>query len=167
MQTELISLQHKRGTGEASLAGGAGRGAIAGLAATVPMTGAMLALGALARRGKQPPFPPRRVAAELTKRVSLWQHMDERQRNMLTLVSHFGYGATAGALYGAYATRRPTAATSGVAYGLLIWAASYAGWLPALHILPPPWCAPRRRTFQMIAAHLVWGLSLGWLLRRR
>lgn len=146
---------------------GIGRGALAGLAATVPMTGVMLALGKLAQRQGQDPFPPREITAKVTRRPGVWQRADDSQRGMLTIAGHLGYGALTGALYGARIAESPEPSPlSGATYGLMVWALSYAGWLPALNILPSPKRTAPNRTLQLVASHLVWGASLGWLMRR-
>jgi hypothetical protein len=72
-----------------------------------------------------------------------------------SLNAHLAYGAATGALLG-LAAERPRVAT-GAAYGVLIWAASYFGWVPALRLLKPANAHPQRRNLLMIAAHLVWG----------
>lgn len=142
-------------------------GAVAGAAATAPMTAVMLVLGKLAAREGRHPFPPRVITAEVTERAGLWQRADEQERDTMTMAGHFGYGAALGAAYGAPSvTRLLPGPLGGAAYGLLVWAASYAGWLPAAGIMRPAWRDARGRNLQMIAAHLVWGAALGWLMRR-
>ena len=53
----------------------------------------------------------------------------------------------------------------GVVYGLGVWAVSYKGWIPALGILPPPERDQPGRPVIMVAAHVVYGLVLGALVR--
>jgi uncharacterized membrane protein YagU involved in acid resistance len=48
-----------------------------------------------------------------------------------------------------------------VPFALLVWLVSYLGWIPAANILPPATDQPKRRNALMIAAHVVWGVSLG------
>jgi uncharacterized membrane protein YagU involved in acid resistance len=55
---------------------------------------------------------------------------------------------------------------NGVAYGLGVWTASYLGLLPALGLLAPATEHPARRNALMIAAHVVWGASLGITAKR-
>ena len=55
----------------------------------------------------------------------------------------------------------------GVLFGLGIYGVSYKGWIPALGILPPPEDDRPGRPAVMIAAHIVYGLTLGWLIRPR
>jgi uncharacterized membrane protein YagU involved in acid resistance len=49
--------------------------------------------------------------------------------------------------------------STGPVYGLAVWAAGYAGWLPAMHILPPTAQRPLGRNLLLITAHLVWGAA--------
>ena len=53
----------------------------------------------------------------------------------------------------------------GAVYGLGVWAVSYKGWIPALGILPPPERDRPGRPVIMVAAHVVYGLVLGALVR--
>jgi putative membrane protein len=49
----------------------------------------------------------------------------------------------------------------GIGFGLLVWAGSYLGLLPALGLLSPATQHAPQRNLLMIAAHLVWGAVLG------
>lgn len=141
------------------------RGTLAGAAATLPMTAVMIALGQLNKRQRHEPFPPRRVTAGLLNRSGIWKRSGKRRRSLLTQFGHFGFGAFSGAIYGVYTALQPSnRASEGIGYGLLIWAGSYAGWLPALRIVAPPWQVPASRTLQMITAHIVWGAGLSWCI---
>lgn len=48
-----------------------------------------------------------------------------------------GYGATAGALYGAFASHGGDVLLGGTALGVATWAAGYLGWIPAMELMPP------------------------------
>jgi uncharacterized membrane protein YagU involved in acid resistance len=137
-------------------------GAVAGLAATAPMSLAMDALHQQLPHHERHALPPRKITERLTDAVGLKDKIDETGRYWLTLASHFGYGTAAGALYGPLARRAglPTVA-SGMAYGLAVWGASYLGLLPVLGVLSPATRHSPRRNALMIAAHLVWGAALG------
>ncbi len=76
------------------------------------------------------------------------------------MLAHFAYGALAGAVY-ARTLGRPTS-SGGAIYGLLVWIASYLGWIPASGLLKPATGHPPRRNALMIAAHLVWGTVLAF-----
>jgi hypothetical protein len=80
-----------------------------------------------------------------------------------TLVYHFLYGAAAGALFGAFSPGRGLA--SGSAYGVVVWTASYLGWIPASRRLKPATKHSAPRNGLMLAAHLVWGGALAVGLR--
>jgi hypothetical protein len=137
-------------------------GAVAGLAATVPMSLAMKLMHEQLPEHEQYPLPPRAVTMEVAERAGVREHLDEGEREAATWAAHFGYGAACGALYGALAagSRVPPLA-AGVGFGLAVWAGSYLGWLPAAGILRPATEHPPRRNALMMAAHVVWGAGLG------
>jgi hypothetical protein len=143
-------------------------GALAGLAATAPMTLAMKLMHEQLPREEQYPLPPRQVAEGLAEKAGVNEHLDEEEREAATWVSHFAYGAACGALYGAVSggktDERPLLAGAG--FGLAVWAGSYLGWLPAAGILSPATEHPARRNALMIAAHVVWGATTGVALER-
>ena len=56
-------------------------------------------------------------------------------------------------------------AARGALFGLLVWGVSYLGWVPAAKILPPAHRDRRDRQVTMVIAHLVFGASLGLLLK--
>lgn len=137
-------------------------GALAGLAATGPMSLAMKLMHERLPAHEQYPLPPRAVAMELAERAGVGEELDEGERQAATWASHFGYGATCGAVYGALAAnRRVPPLAAGVGFGLAVWAGSYLGWLPAAGILSPATKHPPRRNALMIAAHVVWGATTG------
>ncbi|HYG54267.1 MAG TPA: hypothetical protein VD965_03110 [Burkholderiales bacterium] len=133
-------------------------GALAGLAATAAMTLAMGALWRRLPRRERYPLPPREITSTLAARTGIERHLDERQRVDATLLSHFAYGAGAGALFPVLARR--ASVPRGIAYGLGVWAASYLGWLPAMRVLRPATQHPAARNALMLAAHVVWGAML-------
>ncbi|MDH2445442.1 hypothetical protein QDR37_15960 [Amnibacterium sp. CER49] len=131
-------------------------GAAAGLAATLAMSGLLVAAKALGALPKQPPVL-------LVKKVL--PNLPEAVAQPLSWAAHLGYGAVGGALLPVL-LRRVTPAR-GLAYGLAIYAASYEGWVPVAGVLPPAHADDRRRVATMLAAHVVYGAVLGRLLRRR
>jgi hypothetical protein len=110
------------------VAGGAG-----GALATVAMTGWMAAGQLTGRHGEQ---PPKRLVRVLARRAGVPAPGSGPAIWLATAGAHLGFGVGCGALYGAAV--RHSSATRGVAFGLGVWAASYAGWVPALGALPPP-----------------------------
>ena len=110
----------------------AARGAGAGIVATLAMS-AVQWPNAIAGTRRPPPV-------EVTRRVSRW--LPGRNRKGADLIvratlAHLAFGAMAGAIYGALAPRRQQVVT-GVGYAGVIWGTSYLGYLPALHLMPPP-----------------------------
>jgi hypothetical protein len=142
------------------------RGALAGTAATVVMS-AVMAAGK--RRGLLGRAPPRRITERLLRRVHPLAGVPRPATRRLSALAHFAFGAASGALFEALAprlpVRRPVAA--GAAYGALVWAGSYAGWAPVLGLHPPAHRDRPGRQAVMLAAHLVYGATLGLLGARR
>lgn len=138
-------------------------GAAAGSVATGPMTLLMTGLHKELPRQEQYPLPPRQITMAAAEAVDLENQLSEPEKQALTLAAHFGYGAGAGALYGAVAPHIPfSPVANGIVYGLAVWTGSYLGWLPAAGILPPATEEPARRNALMIGAHVLWGAVLGW-----
>lgn len=140
-------------------------GAAAGALATVPMSALMLAWHRELPWTKRDPLPPAQITRQATKAVEWHDDLEHEGRLALTVVAHFGYGASVGAVYGA-ATRPQSltsAAASGMAFGLAVWAGSYGGWLPLAGLYRSAAVEPAERNAMMIAAHLVYGAGLGML----
>lgn len=143
-------------------------GALAGLAATGPMTLAMKLMHEQLPREEQYPLPPRQVTEGLAEKVGVNEHLAEEERKAATWASHFAYGAACGALYGAVSGERldEHPVLAGVGFGLAVWAGSYLGGLPAAGIISPATEHPARRNALMIAAHVVWGATTGAAVER-
>ena len=142
-------------------------GAVAGVVATTAMTLSMAAMFRHLARSERYPLPPRELTERTAASAGIRGGMDETQVQAATLVSHFGFGALMGGLYvPLFHGRRAPGAGSGVGFGLLVWAASYLGWVPGLGLLRPASEHPPRRNGLMIAAHVVWGTVLGAVARR-
>ena len=139
-------------------------GALAGLAATVPMTATMLGMKNVLPPHRRYPLPPKQVTVELAEGFGPVKDLHEPWRTLLAGATHFGFGGAAGAVYGALGAAAPGPPVArGVLFGLLVWSASYLGWLPAAGILKPATDQPASRNILMIAAHVVWGAALGAL----
>ena len=132
-------------------------GALAGLVGTAAMTAAMRALHRRLPAQERYPLPPREIVQEVLPEVAE-RSIAEDHRQTLTMAAHFGYGAATGALY---AAARPRASAGlGALYGVLVWGASYLGWIPGSRILKPATRHPGQRNSLMIACHLVWGATM-------
>lgn len=143
-------------------------GAIAGAAATVPMTLTMIWLHRHIPLKIREQLPPKQITVRVFQELGLEEIVDKKlERDTVSLVNHFAYGTATGAIYAplAEAIDLPPAA-KGVAFGLAVWAGSYLGWLPAVGILRSATEERAERNALMIAAHVVWGAALGLMLER-
>ena len=133
-------------------------GAAAGLSATAGMTAFMVGME---RLGVMPGQPPRkivdRVAPELTEGLA----------DAAALISHGAYGAAGGAAFALLTADRSHKTAWGIAFGALVWATGYEGWVPALGVLPPAHHDRPSRVGTMVAAHVIYGYLLGRQLRGR
>jgi hypothetical protein len=135
-------------------------GAVSGLVATIPMTVAMILIQRLLPWTDRLTLEPRRISDDMLDRSGVEPHLPEQAQKQVSLVAHFGYGAATGVAYGIADDYLPVPrGLRGPIYGLLVWAASYAGWLPAIGMLPPPHRRPLGRNLLLIVAHLVWGVA--------
>jgi len=134
------------------------RGAAAGAAATVAMSGVMLVGQRQGRLGRQPPEQITEAGLDAADVGA-----DEPTEDALATAAHFGFGAGAGAAFELLALRKAPlpAEAVGALYGLTVWAASYGGWIPAAGILPPPSRDRDDRVATILVAHLVYGVALG------
>jgi uncharacterized membrane protein YagU involved in acid resistance len=132
-------------------------GAIAGVVGTMAMTAAMRRLHARLPEEERYPLTPREIVD------STVEPDQEESAGALTTASHFTYGAACGALLAAANPRPGT--TSGAGAGVVVWLASYMGWIPAFGILKAATEHPARRNLLMIAVHLVWGATTAKAMR--
>jgi hypothetical protein len=145
----------------------AASGAAAGFAATGPMTLVMAAGRELLPEHEQHSLPPRIVTERAAESVGVAHRMGEPERKGATTAAHFGFGAAAGAVYGAIAPRLPfDPVLNGIAFGLGVWASSYLGWLPVAGLHSPAHRESVGRNAMNVTAHVVWGGILGSLTRR-
>lgn len=139
-------------------------GMIAGAVATVPMTAVMIAAQRLGFLGEAPP----RLMTDFAF-LKAQVPIPEKQEELAIAGSvHFGFGSASGALFGILARPRsaPSGVLQGMAFGLALWFVSYHGWVPALHIMPPPEEDRPHRPLVMVLAHIVYGSVLGWIAGR-
>jgi uncharacterized membrane protein YagU involved in acid resistance len=143
-------------------------GAVAGLAATVPMTAAMAAMHHMLPAEEQYPLPPRLITENALEAVELDNTLPEESEREMTMVNHFAYGTAMGAIYasGLQALNAKPSVANGVAFGLGVWAGSYQALLPLAGLFPPAHKQPAARNALMIAAHIVWGAALGIVLEK-
>ena len=141
------------------------QGAVAGGLATLPMSGVMLAAGKAGLMGQQ---PPERITEAALDAVGVEQP-SEAVEQTATAAAHLGYGLAMGAAFALLQQQlRPSTppVLNGIGFGLALWALSYAGWVPALGIMPGPEHDRPGRPESMVAAHVVYGAALGALVGR-
>jgi uncharacterized membrane protein YagU involved in acid resistance len=137
-------------------------GAAAGFVATAVKTAYLISRYRKLPLRSRYPLPPGEIVAELGRKARL--HPTEAEHQAATLLAHFSYGTTAGALYGVTRQHLPLPpVAAGMAYGAAVWAGSYFVMLPALRLLRSAGDHPPARSRLMLAGHLVWGTALGWL----
>lgn len=137
-------------------------GALAGFVATAPMSASMSIMKRFLPRHEQYPLPPHLITMEVAEQAGVKDELSPPVRSAAAAAAHFGYGAAAGAVYGALARHLPgPAALKGIIYGLGVWTGSYLGLLPLSGIMDSAVEHPAGRNALMIAAHVVWGSVLG------
>lgn len=132
------------------------RGAAAGVAATAAMSVVML--GAQ-RKGLVSEPPPELLVDRSLEKAGV--EASEPATNGAATITHFAYGAAAGALFAVLRRRVPGPAPwAGLAYGAAVAVAGYQGWVPAAGLLPPldDQSPGLRRT--VVLSHLVYGAAL-------
>lgn len=133
-------------------------GAIAGVIATGFMT---LVISAGERFGLLRTPPPTQITTTITNKVGIDPEPPEPGFNAGTLAAHTGFGAVAGALYVVAKPILPSSRiAAGAVWGGVIWTSAYGGYLPALNLYPWPDDDRHSRTAVMIAAHMVYGITL-------
>ena len=139
-------------------------GGLAGFVATLPMTVVMvMGYRRLPVRDRFT-WPPYKITIKASKGIGLSRRQGPRERLQLALAAHFGFGTAAGGLYGLLAEIIPLpSVVAGALYGVIVWAASYLGWLPLTGLYQPPSQESPRRQAVLLAAHLIWGPILGLL----
>ena len=128
--------------------------------ATVAMSALMVAGDRAGLMGEQPPTLVTRAALEAAGE----EHPSE-DAAVLAPLAHAAFGAAGGSVFGLLrrVVPRAPAVPLGIGFGLGIWIVSYAGWIPALGIIRQPGADRRGRVAVMVAAHVVYGATLGLL----
>jgi uncharacterized membrane protein YagU involved in acid resistance len=137
-----------------------------GMLATVPMTLWMLIANRSIPRKAPDRLPPEEITFNLAEKTEPTKSLPHHEKKKASLVNHFLYGGLIATPFILVAQGKPARAATayGMVYGLLVWAGNYLGILPVLGLYPSATREPARMNGIMIAAHLVWGGSLGWLL---
>lgn len=141
-------------------------GALAGLVAVVPMTLAMT-LSQRIVSGRYRPLPPENVAKNAFEKINLEKEVPPYSLLFETAFTagHFGYGMLTGSLYSVFSGWFPrmNPLIKGLGFGLLVWAASYPGWIPAAGLWSRSRATSKKNNLTLIFSHLVWGMGVGLL----
>ena len=134
---------------------------LAGVAATLPMTAFMEWADRTRITAPSTTMPPRKIVEEAAAETV--QVASEVELQFATRVAHYGYGAAVATMYGLRKVRPEVCSEMviGAAFGLQIWAFSYLGLLPAMGSDARATNQSSRTNAVVIAAHLIWGASLG------
>ena len=140
------------------------RDAASGAIATAAMSVVMIAGDRVGLLGEPPPTTVSRAAL----REAGVSHPSDAAGRIAPL-AHLWFGAQGGVAFGVIRRLVPgvPGGILGALFGLGVYGVSYKGWIPALGILPPPEDDRPGRPTVMIAAHVVYGLVLGCLIRPR
>lgn len=145
---------------------GLGEGALGGAVGTAAFTGWMKGAQRMGLLGE---LPPRKIAREALEKLEGEGQPSEAAIELTTAITHLGFGVATGALFGVlsrHAGVKIPGAVQGAVWGSLVWAASYAGWVPALDIMPPPQRDRPDRPIVMFLGHLIFGGLLGAIAGR-
>lgn len=140
------------------------RGVWSGIMATSAMTFFLFAAHKRLRGAGRRPLPPAALSNELQEQVAgVPDASRPTGRENRALLAHLGFGSSMGLAYSLLSTalkrRNPFL---GAGFGMLVWAASYLGWIPALRLSPAAPKAPRGENLMMVLGHLVFGLALSY-----
>lgn len=139
------------------------RGAWSSIMATSTMTMVMFEAHKLLPKAQKKPLPPAILTNDVLKEMNLQPNVSSEVQDELTMLSHYGYGMAGGVLYAALASHSSLSPLKkGLLFGLGVYAGSYYGLIPGLHLRPKGKEMSRERQWMMIAAHVVWGTSLAF-----
>ena len=147
----------------------ASRGAIAGLGATVVLTGLRQAWTKFGLVFETAPMQ----VVDRAQEVGLVDGWSPRALRLLTVAAHIAYGVGAGMALGLLRRERARAgqeAAVGSAMGVLVWGAGWSTWLPLTGVHSPPWEQRSARVLLPVIDHAVYGAIWGiifWILTRR
>ena len=139
-------------------------GAAAGALATIAMSAAMFGFRRLGLMGE---MPPEKITSRVLDRFGV--RRSRIAQDLLASANHVAFGAGGGATFGLVRRWVPSSIPTlplGVVFASAIWAVSYAGLAPILGLMPPPQKDRVGRPLSMIAAHLVYGTVLAFLVDR-
>lgn len=131
------------------------KGLVAGLVAGVAATAAKT----LAEKIYPPRIHGEAEPPELLSERIAGHHLDEDTKLIASESIHWGFGAAAGAFYGALAEFYPTVTgKEGANFGLTLMAITHGGALPAMALSAAPGEQSEREQSSEAATHLIYGV---------
>ena len=109
--------------------------------------------------------PPKKITRAAMRRALPAAARSEVPLDVASVAMHLGFGAAMGAIYSVVLGERRPSLLTGVAFGTAVWAVSYAGWVPAMGIMPTPDEDRSGRPMSMVVSHWAFGASLARGLR--
>jgi hypothetical protein len=91
--------------------------------------------------------------------VAVRERIPEAMESSAAKLLALGYGLTFGALYATYRPEGGAPLRDGIALGVANWATGYAGWLPALGLMPPIWQQRPQQVTAAVVEHVVYGIA--------
>lgn len=143
-----------------------GDGALGGAVGTAAFTGWLFGAQQAGLVGELPPRTITRTALER----GAGEPLPEGAIDVAASFAHLAFGVGVGAMFGVVAhglRARVPNTMLGAGFGVLVWAASYAGWAPALDLMPRPDRDRRDRQWVNFVGHLLFGGILGAMTGRR
>ncbi len=145
-------------------------GLAGGVAGTLAMTAVQQLLAAIQRNGDQDQQDqdqarqanssepaPVKAATAIAEPVAR-RELTQREKKIAGSVMHYGFGTTAGALYGLLAEAAPAAgAGRGLLFGTALWLTADEAAVPALGLSPPPTKMPASTHANALISHLAFG----------
>jgi putative membrane protein len=105
--------------------------------------------------------PASMQVAELVSEPVVGRPLNEREKRAGSALFHYGFGAVAGALYGAAAERNPEATrAAGLPFGAAVWIVADEAALPLTGLAESPTEYPLSRHASALGSHLVFGLTV-------
>ncbi len=140
------------------------RGALAGLAATVPMT---VVIGAGRAAGHVGTPPPVEITENVAEQAGEQPDRQSPEFQAAWLAAHAGYGAACGVIFAAIRPVLPRSdLVAGLLFGGAVWGVSYVSLMPSLNLYPSAQDDSNQRQVVMIAAHAVFGTALASIERQ-
>ena len=105
--------------------------------------------------------PASRKAASRAAEAVTGEPLSERGKDAAGALVHYGFGAAAGAFYGATAAVSPNVTMgTGIPYGAAVFLAATEAGLPSLGLARKPTEYPASRHLTALASHIVYGVTL-------